>query len=518
MINNPINIIDNIYCKFHCANNDFVIGAGIGGYNSLSSSDIGKTISYLARNINKSLDSEWEIGIGQVFAVDTFVVVRREKVLSSSNNNKIITFSNLSDPSFCVIPNQYNFHTGFNNIITKNSDFDVDTIKTTYYIDNTLNDVVATLPSAADNQGLIVEFKTIDSNNLVVVYPSGNDSIDDQDHILLSSAKPYTRLASTGYNWIELVNNVVTIQENKETRSFESIPRRMMPLSIGAQGSPGGNPLSLQFNATSGFDGLSAYYVEPNLLIGGNTISTALDIIPLSNHNDIIFNNLNGSGNFIVHGLPSKNLFFDSVGKLGINIPSGLKPAAALHINNNGCTDGIRLDNKNSCYPATLTLFHRPSTIPLADSIASIINLAGKNSVNNQVNYVQLKSKILNSTIGSSQGQFVVSVENSGQMVDLMSIGPNRFSVTIGVSSIDLSPSGTTISGPIKLSNLDLDGGIIAFSGLSSDNSPSLTVTPTNSSTPTQTPTNSLTPTNTPTTTNTGTPTPTPTPTITAAT
>jgi hypothetical protein len=503
MINNPINIIDNVYCKFHCVNNDFVIGASIGGYNSLSSSDIGKTISYLARNINKNLESEWEIGIGQVFAVDTFIVVRRERVLSSSNKNQTVAFSKLSDPSFCVIPNQYNFHTGFNNIITKNSDFDVDTIKTTYYIDNTLNDIVATLPSAADNQGLIVEFKTIDSDNLVVVYPSINDSIDGQDHILLSSAKQYTRLASTGYGWTELVNNLVAIQEDQEPRSSESMPKRMMPLSIGSQGSPGGNPLSLQFNATSGFDGLSAYYVEPNLLIGGSGINTALDIIPLSNHNNIIFNNLNGSGNFIVRGLPTKNLHFDATGKLGINIPSGLQPAAALHINNNGCVDGIRLDNKNSCYPATLTLFHRPSTVPLTNSIASVINLAGKNSVNNQVNYVQLQSKILNSTIGSTQGQLVVALENSGQQNEVMLISPNRFSVSIGNSSIDLSASGVIISGPIRLNELNLDGGIVVFNGLSSDNSPAISPTPTptitSSATPTPTPTPTKTPTPTPT-------------------
>jgi|688.fasta_scaffold108492_2 hypothetical protein len=510
MINNPINIIDNVYCKFHCVNNDFVIGAGIGGYNSLSSSDVGKTISYLARNINKNLDSEWEIGIGQVFAVDSFLIVRREKVLSSSNQNETVAFSNLSDPSFCVIPNQYNFHTGFNNIITKNSDFDVDTIKTTYYIDNTLNDVVANLPLAADNQGLIVEFKTIDSNNLVVVYPSVNDSIDGQDHLLLSSAKPYTRLASTGYGWIELVNNMVTIQEDKEPRSSKSIPRRMMPLSIGPQGYPGGDPLSLQFNAISGFDGLSAYYVEPNLLIGGNTVNTALDIIPLSNHSDTIFNNLNGSGNFIVRGLPTKNLHFDPAGKLGINIPSGLQPAAALHINNNGCVDGIRLDNKNSCYPATLTLFHRPSTVPLANSVAAVINLSGKNSVNNQVNYVQLKSKILNSTINSTQGQLVVSLENNGQQNEVMLISPNRFSVAIGNSSIDLSSSGVIISGPIRLSELDLDGGIVVFSGLSSDNSPVTTPTLTATISPTPTITASVTPTPT----STSTPTPTPTPTL----
>jgi hypothetical protein len=198
-------------------------------------------------------------------------------------------------------------------------------------------------------------------------------------------------------------------------------------------------------------------------------------------------------------------MFFDRDGRLGINIPSGQRPASALHINNNNCLEGIRLDNKNNCSPATLTLFHKPSTVPAVNSIASVINLAGKDSVSQQVNYVQLKSKILNSTIGNTQGEFIVSIENAGQSTDAMIINKNKFSVSCQGNLLEISSTGTRIVGPLKLDNLNLDGGIVVFNGLSSDNSPVVTRT--------LTPTITLTPTPTPTVTLTSTPTPTPTPT-----
>jgi hypothetical protein len=499
-MNNPINFIDGVYCKFHCVSNGLVIGKPIGGYKNLSIKDTQKTVSYLARNIKSDGNSDWEMGIGEVKNIDGFIVVTRKNIISSSNNNELVSFSGLNDPSFCIIPNQYSFNTGFNNIITKNDDFNAENIKATYYIDNSNKDIKATLPPASDSSGLIIEFKSIASEHSVSIYTSEPDLIDNQPYIVLSSVKQYTRLASTGHEWIELINNSSPISRSVPYAIMSEVPPPPPPPPPGppVSGLPGGDPFSLQFNAINGFDGLPAYYSSGNLLIGGDSISTALDIIPLYNDSNTIFNNLNGSGNFIVHGLPKKNLFFDSAGKLGINIPSGLQPAAALHINNNGCVDGIRLDNNNSCYPATLTLFHRPSTIPTSNSIASVINLAGKNSVNSQINYVQLKSKILNSTIGSTQGQLIVTVENSGQQKEVMLLSPNRFTVAVGNSSIDLSPSGTIITGAIRLSDLNLDDGIVVFSGLSSDNSPSSTATPTPTvsltSTPTPTPTITPTP------------------------
>jgi len=214
-------------------------------------------------------------------------------------------------------------------------------------------------------------------------------------------------------------------------------------------------------------------------------------------------------------------MFFDRDGRLGINIPSGLRPASALHINNNGCLDGIRLDNKNNCHPATLTLYHRPATVPAPNSTASIINLSGKNSVNQQVNYVQLKSKILNSTIGNTQGEFIVSVENAGQSTDAMILNKDKFSISCQGNLLEISATGTRIVGPLKLDNLNLDGGIVVFNGLSSDNSPVVTRTPTPTIPLTPTPTTTATqtfttPTPTPTETQaTETPTPTPTPTAT---
>ena len=166
----------------------------------------------------------------------------------------------------------------------------------------------------------------------------------------------------------------------------------------------------------------------------------------------------------------------------------------------------MRLENKNQC-SANLTLYHKPSTIPATGSIAARINLSGKNSASQQVNYVQLKSKILNTTLGQTSGEFTVSVENAGNLVDILTISNNRFRAAIGSNVFDLSPAGLDITGKVSLRNFDIDGGVIVFGGLSSDNSPSTSPTPT----PTITVTSSLTPTPTPTVTSTATPTPTPT-------
>lgn len=485
MINNPISLIDGIYCSFSYINNTIIIGQPLEGYNGLSDRNIGQTISYLLRSGN-----DWEMGVGEIEKNNEKLQIKRLQTTASSNNDSLVNFTTTQNPTFCIIPNQYNFHTGFNNLVVKNSDFTIDNIKTTYYADTTNNDIVAFLPPASETQGLIIEIKLVDSENILVVYPKDNETIEGNPLLTLSQNKKYTRLISTGNNWIELLNNATN---------------SITPLAVNGSGIPGGSLYSLQYNALSGFDGLSAYYVAPNLLLGGSGINSAKAILPLSGVGNVVFNNTSESGNFIVNGMPNKNMFFDNDGRLGVNIPSGLRPASALHVNNNSCLDGIRLDNKNNCYPATLTLYHKPSTIPAANSIASVINLSGKNSVSKQIDYVQLKSKILNSTIGNTQGEFIVSIENAGQSIDSMIINKDRFSVSCQGNLLEISSSGTRISGPLKLDNLNLDGGIVVFNGLSSDNSPVVTRT--------LTPTITLTPTPTPTVTLTSTPTPTPTPT-----
>lgn len=512
MINNPISFIDGIYSSFTYHNNTIIIEKSLDGYNNLLDINIGQTISYLIRD-----SSSWEMGIGEIDKNNGKFQLKRVKTISSSNsNNLLVDFTNSQDQTFCIIPNQYNFNTGFNNLTFKNTNFVLDKVKTTYYVDTNKENLVASLPLASETQGLVLEIKLMDSENTLVISTANNELIDNSKDLILSKDKQYTRLISTGTNWIELLNN--------QTSNIPSHPVTM--LDVNGDGIPGGTLYSLQYNSLTGFDGLPAYYNAPNLLFGGSGINSAHSIFPLSGVGDVIFNNNKGSGNFLVHGKNNKNLFFDSDGKLGVNIPSGLKPASALHIINNNCLDGIRLDNKNNCHPATLTLHNQPSTNPSPNTLAALINLSGKNSVNQPINYVQLKSKIVNSTIGNTQGEFIVSVENAGQSIDSMIINKDRFSVACQGNLFEISVSGTRISGPLRVDNLNLDGGVIAFSGLSSDNSPIATRTPTptitNTSTPTPTPTLTLTPTltemfgetptPTPTETISETPTPTPTP------
>ena len=151
-------------------------------------------------------------------------------------------------------------------------------------------DVVSTLPFASTNAGLIIELKKSSSNNYVVVQPQDCDNIDNQNHILLSSDKPYTRLISTGLSWVELLNHT---QSPAQAQSASV-------MAVGPSGSPGGDPYSLQYNAITGFDGGSAYIdpINHKLLLGSSSEITASTILPLSNNKDTVFNNLRGSGNF----------------------------------------------------------------------------------------------------------------------------------------------------------------------------------------------------------------------------
>jgi hypothetical protein len=301
------------------------------------------------------------------------------------------------------------------------------------------------------------------------------------------SNKTYSKVISYGSDWIELSDSPTYSSAIENAVSSPNFGVQ----AVAGSGLPGGDPYFLQFNSSGSFDGLPAYYVNNNLLIGGSDINQANSILPLSNTGSTIFNNRNYQSDFIVKGSGDKNLYFSYDGKLGVNIPSGQRPLTALHLINNSCLEGIRLENRNQCHSANLTLYHRPSTVPTPGTIASTINMAGKNSVSSQVNYVQLKSRILNSTADQTSGELVVSVENSGNPVDILTINNNRFRAAIGSNSFEISASGLDMTGRLRLTNFDIDGGVMTFSGLSASNSPSTsqTPTPTQTTTPTPTPT-----------------------------
>jgi hypothetical protein len=503
MLNYPISILDGVCYSFSVnSENKMVLLQSYGGLKELSSKDSNKIIPYLAKDTEK-VNGVWEIGLGQLEYADNVFSVSRVRVLSSSNNNESVSFDGVVSSKLYVLANEFNFNTGFQNVLIKNENFTVENVQSIYLLNNNDQDITIDLIDSSDNINLLLEFKLLHTNSSHKAYIKKNNSI----WLELDSNKTNCRLVSGGFDWVELSEQIVS--EAPTLQQEVNLPQTYLQ-AIAGSGLPGGDPYSLQFNSSGSFDGLPVYYVDNNLLCGGSGINQANTIIPLSTSGSMVFNNRNYQSDFIVKGSGDKNLYFGYDGKLGINMPVNARPLTALHIVNNSCIEGIRLENRNQCHPANLTLYHKPSTVPATGTIAASINFSGKNSVSQQVNYVQLRSRILNPIAGSTSGEFVVSVDNSGSLVDMLSITNNRFRVAVGSNAFDLSPSGLDITGKVSLRNFDIDGGVIVFGGLSSDNSPSTSPTPT----PTITVTSSLTPTPTVTTTATPTPTPTPTPTI----
>lgn len=491
MLNNPISILDGICYSFSVnSENKLVLLQSNGGFRELDLKDNNKIIPYLAKD--NEINGPWEIGLGKIENNSGVFCVSRIKVLSSSDNGSPVVFGSVSGARLYVLANEFNFNTGFQNVIVKNDDFVADSIQSIYLLDNSSKDIVIDLNNCADNINLVLEFKLLYTHSQYKAYIKKNNSI----WLELNNHKTNSRIVSGGSDWVELSDLIP--QQPEDTlvqQDMDFVP--VFSQAVAGSGLPGGDPYSLQFNSSGSFDGSPVYYVNNNLLFGGSGIPQANSIIPLSTSGNIVLNNKNYQSDFIVKGSGDKNLYFGYDGKLGVNIPSGNRPLTALHIINNSCIEGIRLENRNQCHPANLTLYHRPSTIPTTGTIAASINFSGKNSVSSQVNYVQLRSKILNPTVGATSGEFIVSVENSGTLVDILSITNNRFRATVGSNVFDLSPSGLDITGRVNLSNFTIDGGIMVFGGLSSDNSPSTSPTPTPSVTATLTPT--ATPTSTPT-------------------
>jgi len=422
MINSPIYIFDNIGSYFSYQNDKFLIGSSLPGYKSLNIDHINAHIPYLVRNVNNS-KVLWEIGIGKVVVVNSSICVERVQVVKSSNNDQLVDFSAGGTKSFYIFANEYNFNTGFNNVILKNNNFIADSVRCVYIVDTSDNASEASLPDPSKCAGLELKFKTVGSgSNDLIIKKSNNEILTT-----LTGSDKFTQVISTGTDWVELKDQI------------DAPNIKAMGLSDGSytissvEGA--GDDRSLQFNNDGTIDGTDVYWSSNGqLLFGSSSSSSAHSIIPSSGNSPTIINNDGTNSNFLVKGSGLNNsLFFTYDGKLGLNIPSGATPQTVLHLINNNCKEGIRLENRSSCYPANITLYHKPASSIDANSVVSSLSLAAKNNLGNKVEYGKLQSKALVLTEGSTKGQIELLVDSSGSGVSVLQANPNA--VTVGYTS-----------------------------------------------------------------------------------
>lgn len=435
-----MNIYDNIGCSFEYSSSKIILTGPLPGCLTLNDQHVGSTIPYLARNINGN-QIDFEVGTADIIKEGAAIVAINRKVSASSNNNSIVDFSGTGSKQFYLFVNTANFNTGFNNVLVRDDNFDVLNIKTAYLVDFSLKSyILANLPDPAENKNLSVEFRTLGNGSLIIKYERDFD-------LTLSGYNRYTKLISTGDRWIEL-------KDNTEPVSAQST-------DIKALSSPDTNSLnySLQYKVDTNFGGSELFW-DPTtnaLLFGDPDKADAKNVIPSSGHYPVIFNQTRKGSDFIVYGTgnapgyPEKNLYFTSTGKLGINIPSGLKPATVLHIVNTLCKEGLRLENFASCFPADITLYQNSLETP-SDAANDIsfaqITFAAKNTNNVKRNFAQIVAK--RKSVSSSKGELQILVgdsalpANSG--IATITTNPDQTSINHGSNSLVVNTTGSSIN------------------------------------------------------------------------
>lgn len=466
-MNKITKIFDNIGANCSVENNSFVLLNNIAGYQTLDQSSVGYYIPYLVRNTKDNY--KWEIGVGEVKYNNGSIVVERYEIESSSNNKQPVSFTGNSN-EFYLFVNNTNFNSSFNNVIVKHDHFSIDNISAIYLVDTSNSNIDCLLPEANQSRNITVDLKALSSDHNIIIRDSNGN--------IFGSSNTSTRLVCDGQSWYILDSNDISTQTLRAQSDEYSI------LST-----PGGNPYSFQINnGSTGLDGTNVYWGSGNsnkILLGSNSENNAHSIIPTSGSDSVIFNKDYQASDFIVYGSgqPYRNLFFSYDGRVGINIPSGSRPQTIFHVVNYSCSEILRLENRTSCQPAKFTIYHKPSSINNGDK-CSIINLAGRDTNNNQVDYANIYS-IASDTV-KKDGGLVLSVSSSGLSqatlfsgtADALRLGnnnnkitisgseldaraTNRLSVGASTSSISFNTNGISINSP----NLSLGTGSITSNG-----------------------------------------------------
>lgn len=432
-----MHIFDNIGCSFITNNNnDLVILNSLPGYNNLNDNHAGSTIPYLARNIIDNNNIEWEIGAGTIYKKDSSIVISDKNIVSSSNENREVNFSERGTKQFYLFVNSLNFNTGFNNISLQHDNFTILNQKTVYIVDTSTGYIEASLIDPKQNAALEIFFKVIGSGSLAIKY---------KDKTILSmSNDDYASIISTGNDWVVLnVNNssVTSLSLNDEENIFS------------AQSNPHGDDRSLQYNDAGSFAGANAYIGNNNkILLGSATEGSAKVVLPSSGTFDTIFNQTKESGNFIVYGsgnlpnYPSRNLIFTHDGRFGLNMPSGIKPATVFHIINNICHEDLRLENKSSCnFPAHIALYKNPYALNNADNTTiGKISFSAKNNSGAKISYASIEANT--KSVSNNDGELNVVVSDGNTTKTTITTNPDATIISNGTAKIQASSSGNIVA------------------------------------------------------------------------
>ena len=127
---------------------------------------------------------------------------------------------------------------------------------------------------------------------------------------------------------------------------------------------------------------------------------------------------------------------------------------STLHIINTACGEGIRLENRNQCSPANITLYNKPQQLPDAGSIVSTINLSSKNSINQQIEFAQVRGRALSSVTNATSGEFSIAINSVNNQIEVLTANAQQTNIIAGANRLRVSTSGIDLIGNVRLSSL----------------------------------------------------------------
>lgn len=395
---------------------DFLLGSALSKHISLSSL-VNKYVPYY---IEHASTSEFEYGLGYVYLDGSDYILARggsatytdTAIYTSSNSNDKVSFSAGSKNVTAVISAERILHGG-NNIERKTTDFTIsDDVQAVYAVKASGSDVNAYLPTASGHKNLVIGFRVLeDSTDNLIIRPSGSDFIDGSGaNVTVSPTVQYTSLVSDGSGWLQLNRDV----------------------DLTTVGLPNGTNGNIQFKSSAtDFGGDNKLHWDSSnelLLVGGNTSGTANIILPADGATNTVINQDKYDSDFDVKGTGTYNLFFDaSKGRLGVNTST---PTSILHIVGRCANENFKIESTSNCPTGVgLTLYHSPDGGSSADDLPAFINLAGRNSNGQRVNYGKITSKILDTTINNTSGEIIISVDHKGNDKNLIVGSPQRTAI-----------------------------------------------------------------------------------------
>jgi hypothetical protein len=428
---------------------NFVLDGSPSGFRTFLSS-IGSDNKFNYYIYRLDTNFEWEIGVGYIQVSGGLNILVREKVVSSSNANNLVSFTKGTKYVETIVSGDNSNSLVNTNLEIKSMSFTAPNVSATYIVDASSANVTVSLPSVTSTSDpVILGFmldKTISSqyeqSNAILLVPSGSQTINGTGSYDVSFLKDYLQIAS-----VPSQSGWVTLDPILES-SY-----------------PYGNDGNIQFKSNSAFSGVNALYwdsVNEALLVGSTgNITSAHIILPGLVSSTTVFNEQSYANDFRVEGTGTTHMFFidGSANKIGINSSN---PTDVLTINSSG-GNGLTIYNSGAA-PSVVFSNTSQSGVTPSNIIGSIV-FSGLNSNNSGVGYARIYS-VIDSAVNNN--------ENSSVHIESLNSGSNEDVAVFSADGVTLGFNNTNTDGVVIGSASSNEGNNVvlgSFHDVCADNS-----------------------------------------------